>query len=454
MSHSAYRWGWPLAGVVSVVLATGVGCSAADPCEGESQTCLTIQVETPGEAKSDLVRAVYSLNGGPKVQQGFAATENAASSFPIVFALPLGDGGNAQVDVIAELLAAPTLRGTINETLAAGEHKRVVLTLGRDVTKLPFVGPEPRYGAGLVAVPASSPATLVLFGGVVAGEQTLSDTWEYILGQNLWQKSPSPMSPGPRQPQMVADPTTDRVLVVQGLGAGGVVQPDAWQFMPPTPGEARTWTPLNAVTSPLPPRAFAGLTIVPTMTGMPLAFFFGGIDGTGGMPRSDLWRMLSPGMANFTATASTGAPMIKAPKLLASQTDVFLIGSEENTQSVVKIWRLDNSVTPVAWMPVSTDSGAPTYRTQFATAIDPVGQQIVLFGGLGPGGVLLDDTYRFSLQGMSWSPAATSLVPPARIDASMTFAQGQFMMFGGRDSSLKQKGDNWKLTPDGWKRWL
>ena len=121
MSHSAYRWGWPLAGVVSVVLASGVGCSAADPCEGESQTCLTIQVETPGEAKSDLVRAVYSLNGGPKVQQGFAATENAASSFPIVFALPLGDGGNAQVDVIAELLATPTLRGTINETLAAAD---------------------------------------------------------------------------------------------------------------------------------------------------------------------------------------------------------------------------------------------------------------------------------------------------------------------------------------------
>jgi len=28
------------------------------------------------------------------------------------------------------------------------------------------------------------------------------------------------------------------------------------------------------------------------------------------------------------------------------------------------------------------------------------------------------------------------------------------MMFGGRDSSLKQKVDNWKLTSDGWQRWL
>ena len=78
----------------------------------------------------------------------------------------------------------------------------------------------------------------------------------------------------------------------------------------------------------------------------------------------------------------------------------------------------------------------------------------MIFGGVGQAGNLLDETYRYSIQTMSWATVSTTLTPPARIDASMTFAQGLFMMFGGRDSSLKQKVDNWKLTSDGWQRWL
>ena len=454
MSHAAYRLGLPLCGLFSALIATSPACSPVDPCEGQSSTCLTIQVESPGDAKIDLIRSIYSLNGGNKQQKGFAATANAASSFPIVFGLNLGDGGNAQVDVIAELAAVPTMRGTVIETLAAGEHKLVVVTLGRDVTKLPFVGPEPRYGAGLVAVPLAAPTTLVMFGGVVSGEQTLSDTWEYSLTDNTWQRSMSAMSPGPRQPQMVADPTADRVLVVQGLGAGGVVQPDSWQFQAVNPGESRSWQLMPMVTNPLPPRAFAGLTILPSMTMTPLTFFFGGVDGTGGTPRTDLWRMLSPGMTNLTAAMATGAPVIKSPKLLATATDVYLVGSEENTQSIVKVWRLDTAAMPLNWVLASQDGGAPSYRTSFSAAIDAQNQQIVIFGGVGQAGNLLDETYRYSIQTMSWATVSTTLTPPARIDASMTFAQGLFMMFGGRDSSLKQKVDNWKLTSDGWQRWL
>lgn len=454
MSHFAYRLGLPLCGLLSVLSLGSPACSPPDPCQGQSSSCLTVQVETQGDVKIDLIRTIYSVNGGTSQQQGFATASNTASSLPIAFALALGDGGTAQVEIVGELGANAVLRGSTTETLAAGEHKRVVVSLGRDVSKLPFIGPEPRYGAGLAAVPISAPTTIVMFGGVVVGDQPLSETWEYDLTQNTWQRSTSAMSPGPRQPQMVADPTADRVLVVQGLGAGGVVQPDAWQFGPTMPGAVRSWTPLTTVTSPLPPRGAAGLTILPSMTGTPLAFFFGGIDGVGGNPRSDLWRMLTPSMTNFATTAANGAPVIRGPKLFATQTDVYLVGCEDTMQTVMKVWRLDTTTTPNNWMVLSNDGGAPSYRQSFAAAIDPQTGMIAVFGGKAQDGSFLSDSYRFNVQGGSWSTVSGDQNPPARIDASMTFANGRYYLVGGRDSNLKPRLDNWKLTTEGWKRWL
>lgn len=459
MSIATWRLGLRSVRIAGSVLALALGCvattgcSQVDPCEGQSEACLTVQVESPG-GELDLIRTIYSIDGAAKQQKGFAVSTGEPKGFPIVFALTVGSGGSVSADVIGELAAAPTLRGTFSESLSAGEHKRIVVTLDRNVSKLPFVGPEPRYGAGLVAVPLQSPTSLVMFGGVVSGEQTLGDTWEYSLSQNTWQRSTSPMSPGPRQPNMVADPLSDRVLVVQGMGAGGVVQPDTWQFQPAMPGEARTWQQIPTVTAPTPPRAFAGLTIVPSATMTPTTLFFGGIDGIGGMPRSDLWRMQAPAMNNLVQVNAMGAPVIKSPKLLSTPTDVYLVGSDETSKSTVKVWRLDTATMPPSWTVVSQEGGAPSYRSAFSATIDPQGQQILLFGGIDGSGSLLNDTFRYSIQSTSWATVSTTLVPPARIDASMTFAQGVFLMFGGRDSSLKQKIDNWKLTSDGWKRWL
>lgn len=457
MSTATLRLGLPSVraglALASIACAVATGCSQVDPCEGQSEACITVQVESPG-GELDLIRTIYSLDGAAKQQKGFAVSTGEPKGFPIVFALPLGSGGSVQADIIGELSASPTLHGTFSDSVSAGEHKRIVVTLDRNVSKLPFVGPEPRYGAGLVAVPLSSPTSLVLFGGVVSGEQTLGDTWEYSLSQNTWQRITSPMSPGPRQPNMVADPLSDRVLVVQGMGAGGVVQPDAWQYQAAMPGDSRTWQPIPTVTAPTPPRAFAGLTIVPSATMTPTTLFFGGIDGIGGTPRSDLWRMQSPGMTNLALVNAMGAPQVKSPKLLATQTDVYLVGSDEMAKSVVKVWRLDSSTMPPSWTVVSQDDGAPSYRSAFSATIDPQSQQIVLFGGIDGAGSLLNDTFRYSIQSTSWATVSTTLVPPARIDASMTFAQGVFLLFGGRDSSLKQKIDHWKLTSDGWKRWL
>jgi hypothetical protein len=457
MSIATLRLGLPLvrvsASLLALLCATTTGCSQVDPCEGQSEACITVQVESPG-GELDLIRTVYSLDGGTKQQRGFAVSTGEAKSFPVVFALNLGSGGSIQADIIGELSASPTFHGTFSESVSSGEHKRIVVTLDRNVSKLPFVGPEPRYGAGLVAVPLSSPTSLVLFGGVVSGEQTLGDTWEYSLSQNTWQRITSPMSPGPRQPNMVADPLSDRVLVVQGMGAGGVVQLDTWQYQAAMPGDARTWQPITTVTAPTPPRAFAGLTIVPSATMTPTTLLFGGITGSGGSPLSDLWRMQSPGMTNLALVNTTGAPQVKSPKLLSTQTDVYLVGSDEMTKSTVQVYRLDAVAMPPKWTVVSQEGGAPSYRSAFSATIDPQGQQIVLFGGIDGAGNLLSDTFRYSIQGTTWATVSTTQVPPARIDASLTFAQGVFMMFGGRDSSLKQKIDNWKLTSDGWKRWL
>ena len=76
MTHFAYRLGLPLFGLVVALVGAGPGCSPPDPCQGQSSSCLTVQVETQGDLKVDLLRTIYSINGGASQQQGFATASN------------------------------------------------------------------------------------------------------------------------------------------------------------------------------------------------------------------------------------------------------------------------------------------------------------------------------------------------------------------------------------------
>jgi hypothetical protein len=104
--------------------------------------------------------------------------------------------------------------------------------------------------------------------------------------------------------------------------------------------------------------------------------------------------------------------------------------------------RSDGTLSDATWVwNGSTWSQAPTLvsppaRQQAAMAYDPSlpnQPELILFGGLGAGGTLLNDTWAWN--GASWSQvnATTSAPsPPARADASMAEdANGDLVLFGG-----------------------
>lgn len=426
-------------------------CSSVDPCEGEGAACIAVQVEAAGDQKIDLLRSVYSVNGGPNRQMGHAGQDQASASLPILYALPLGEGGNVVIDVIAELGAVPVMRGNTSVSVSSGEHKRVTVTLTRDLGRLPFAGPEPRSGAGFVALPTSAPASLVMFGGMATLGEPYSETWEYNLAQKAWTRLVLPLSPSPRQPNMAADLVVDRAVVVQGMGPGNTAAAEAWQFASLPPGSPRGWSKLDLVTNPSPPRAFGGLAMSVAKSGESTAFFYGGLEISTGQHKGDLFRML-PTDTNLQPVVVNTPPVVRTPKLFAAVNGPHLVGCESAGTGAAKVWRFDGATN--TWTVVSPDAGAPAFRTGFAAAQDPQTGAIVIVGGTSASSELLSDTYRFDLSNNTWSQIQSAAMLPPRVDASLTFAGGTYYLFGGRDTDQKPRTDNWKLTQDGWRRWL
>jgi Galactose oxidase, central domain len=96
---------------------------------------------------------------------------------------------------------------------------------------------------------------------------------------------------------------------------------------------------------------------------------------------------------------------------------------------------------------------APPARRLAAMAFDPGLHQLILFGGEGPDGELLGDTWAWN--GASWYQQAGNPSPGARASAAMAYAGGdQLVLFGGLGltsaGGRTSLGDTWLWTSDGW----
>lgn len=98
---------------------------------------------------------------------------------------------------------------------------------------------------------------------------------------------------------------------------------------------------------------------------------------------------------------------------------------------------------------------APARREHAAMAYDPgVGaRRVVLFGGAGDNGAVLDDTWEWD--GLSWRQAVVTARPPARSAHAMAYdpSRGRVMLFGGRDAAGQVLGDTWEYlgAGQGWR---
>jgi hypothetical protein len=107
------------------------------------------------------------------------------------------------------------------------------------------------------------------------------------------------------------------------------------------------------------------------------------------------------------------------------------------------------------WSHLSPKSGQPVARSGASLAFDPVEGLGVLFGGLGPNGLVLNDTWVNDGDfpgGWGTSPYTLTFAPPPLIDAALTFDTtfNEFVLFGGRLSNGSAYGGTWAFGGFEW----
>jgi cysteine-rich repeat protein len=112
------------------------------------------------------------------------------------------------------------------------------------------------------------------------------------------------------------------------------------------------------------------------------------------------------------------------------------------------VWRPHPTGAPV-WQ--QHLGAGPSPRALHAAAYDLTRQRVVLFGGLGDGGAILDDTWEWD--GSSWTQVTVSSPPIGRYAHSMVFdpRRGRVVVFGGLTTNLDLLSDLYEWTGTEWK---
>ena len=244
-----------------------------------------------------------------------------------------------------------------------------------------------------------------------------------LLAQNWNQQSPSTSPPARDGAAMVYDPVHHRTFLFGGENTLGVAQNDIWAY------DGTNWTNVTpTLPTDLNPSSRLYASMAFDATNGNVVLFGGCTDNTCATPLQDTWIWSGTiWTETFPATkpsARYGAAM--AYSASPFNTGVFLVGGADYTGTPM------NDM----WLWTGTDwSGLelgllPPARLNASMSYDPVNQQLVLFGGLG-NSALLNDTWVFTEGG--WSQTTPSNPPPARSTQGQVYdpVRQVTVMFGG-----------------------
>lgn len=419
----------------------------ADPCADVSGTCVALRLEAEGDASADRVRVQFSVEGGATLERVSGAPGGQAAKFPIALGILLGDrSGALTLDATAELAGAAVLRGSTTDTIAAGEHKALTVTLTAATGGPPGLSPAARSGAALAYFPDRQ--RLVLFGGTGAGGTPLGDTWEYGAATG-WQEQPRQGHPAARASALAYDPRR-QALVLFG-GRGDAIYGDLWLY-----DRAGTWSQLSPTGTQPAPRHGHGITFDYQKSTL---LVFGGYDSADmAAPRNDLFELAS-GTLTWTARMP-GPAMVRTPKLVYEGRAPLLVGADESGATTVKVWRIDTTAGTYTDITVA-GADTPSKRSSFSVAFDRGAGELLLFGGQSgtgtgtePGVSAFGDTYALNPLEGKWLRLADAPQPPARLDAALEYLPEtrQVLLLGGREAGagVPPLADRWGLTAHTW----
>ena len=262
--------------------------------------------------------------------------------------------------------------------------------------KLTPAGTPPSPRAFLAGIYDPVRDRIVLFGG--RDSIPHNDTWELSFsGSVTWrQLTPSGTAPSARiDHATIYDPIRHRLILFGGTDAGGNVLNDVWAL---SLSGSPAWTQLAPTGSA--PAARGAATAVYDATRDRLVLF-GGYDKLLNS-LSDIWSLTlygTPAWSPITAGGTPPAPRLSPSSVYDSQRErIVFYGGTDLQDYYSDVNELTLFGTP-QWNALAPANGTPQARADHKAIYDPVADRMVVFGGSGISGGMLNDTW--SLQFLS-----------------------------------------------------
>lgn len=160
----------------------------------------------------------------------------------------------------------------------------------------------------------------------------------------------------------------------------------------------------------------------------------------------DVWSNVTSTQV-FSPGPRVGASLALDP----SDNYLVLFGGCSATQCPVsaQTWKFSGGF----WTNISATVGVQPPARAFASMVDDSRDgYVLLFGGIGPGGVALNDTWSFT--GGSWHNLTNfTTAPPARSAATLAFdhLDNYALLFGGRGTNATIRNDTWQFNGGTWR---
>ncbi|MHB8077985.1 MAG: Kelch repeat-containing protein [Candidatus Krumholzibacteriia bacterium] len=346
--------------------------------------------------------------------------------------------------------------------------------------------PSDRYGSPLAFDPARD--RLLLLGGN-DGQDDLGDEYELDLATFAWSAAPTAGSaPEPRHDHVcVYDQVSSQLLVWGGTAADDSVRAlDTatrrwsalnWFIGPPQQGGGRAlgvfdwqWNRLVVLAGQRGAEAWTFWKMSPTnfwyWTGPTACTFggsmvldrahdraiaYGGTDWPGNSARTDFWQFSFADPIGWNGVNTGGV----SPPARTGQVAVWddrhdrmlvLCGRDENLQPTNTAYALQDSADFMNWQALAPGGMPPSPRAYAAGIYDPVGDRVLLFGGLSGAG-FLGGLYQLSLASSpTWSQLTPAGGPSGRAGASAIYdaPRRRMILFGGDDNNYLN--DVWALN--------
>ena len=295
---------------------------------------------------------------------------------------------------------------------------------------------------------------MLVFGGW-DGTRLRGEVWALELETLVWSRL-DPQGPSPsarRDAAAVLDPDGDR-LIVWG-GDDGAPRGDVWQL---SLGAEPRWSPIATAGRAPAPRAGHRAILDPERRRIV------GFGGTSDRTLDDTWMLsLDPtpsGALRWTPLVVPRNPAARAGHVAvvdAPRARMIVFGGRDAmSRDRNDLWEVPLDAEHPAWSPLQVDPPADlAARRDAAGVVDPIGDRLLVFGGLS-GSRRLDDLWSLPLGDASgWvrlAPQGTG--PSARSGMAAVYDpdRARVVLIGGTTDGEHGLADVWTLTP-GQPRW-